>query len=231
VLPAVIVGVAEESIASPTGPAIVPNTSLTDALYDAQNSGLTGPQTERYSQASIWFDPDASEEDVAALKDRLAEAGYTATTVDDQLGTFKTIIDAIVLILNAFAVIALIAASFGIVNTLLMSVQERTREIGLMKAMGMGSGKVFGLFSLEAAFIGFLGSAIGAGAAILTGGAISSVLADSFLTDLPGLTLLAFDPASIAVIILAVMAIAFLAGTLPAARAAKADPVTSLRYE
>ena len=84
-------------------------------------------------------------------------------------GMFKTVIDGIVLVLNAFAIIALLAASFGIVNTLLMSVQERTREIGLMKAMGMGSGKVFGLFSLEAAFIGFLGSAIGVGVAMLAG--------------------------------------------------------------
>ena len=64
--------------------------------------------------------------------------------------------------LDAFAVIALIAAGFGIINTLLMSVQERTREIGLMKAMGLGGGRIFAMFSIEAIFIGFLGSAIGA---------------------------------------------------------------------
>ena len=77
---------------------------------------------------------------MAALQDRLTDAGYDSTTVEEQLGSFKAVIDGIVLVLNAFAVIALLAASFGIVNTLLMSVQERTREIGLMKAMGMGSG-------------------------------------------------------------------------------------------
>ena len=82
---------------------------------------------------------------------------------------FKTVIDGIVLVLNAFAIIALLAASFGIVNTLFMSVQERTREIGLMKAMGMGNGRVFSLFSIEAAFIGFLGSAIGVVIAMLAG--------------------------------------------------------------
>ncbi len=230
VMPAVIVGVGEESIAG-AAPAIIPSNSFTNLLYDTQNTGLTGADPERYSQASIWFDPDATEDQTTALKDNLSAAGYTGSTVADQLGTFTTIINAIVLILNAFAVIALLAASFGIVNTLLMSVQERTREIGLMKAMGMGSGKVFTLFSLEAAFIGFLGSAIGAGIAILTGTLISSALATTFLADLPGLNLIAFDPASIAIIILAVMVIAFLAGTLPAARAAKADPVSSLRYE
>lgn len=60
---------------------------------------------------------------------------------------------------------------------------------------------------------------------------ISSVLSQTLLADLPGLTLIAFDPASIAFIIILVMASAFLAGTLPAARAAKADPVESFRYE
>ncbi|MBH0116183.1 ABC transporter permease [Salinibacterium sp. NG253] len=228
---ATIVGVAEESIAATGAGGLVVNDALTDELYTTQNIGISLDEQERYAQASIRFDAAATDADVTALKERLTDAGYTGTTVADQLGTFKTIIDAIVLVLNAFAIIALLAASFGIVNTLFMSVQERTREIGLMKAMGMGGGKIFGLFSLEAVIIGFLGSAIGVGIGMLVGTGISSVLAGALLADLPGLTLIAFDPLSVTVIILVVMAIAFLAGTLPAARAAKADPVESLRYE
>jgi putative ABC transport system permease protein len=230
-LEATVVGVAEEAIASPTGSSILVNSALEDALFDAQSIGLTEDQADRYASATVWFDPEATDADITALKDGLADEGYTGTTIADQLGTVKTVIDGIVLVLNAFAVIALLAAAFGIVNTLYMSVQERTREIGLMKAMGMGSGRVFSLFSLEAAFLGFLGSAIGAGVAILAGTAISGALAGGLLADLPGLTLIAFDPVSIASIIVLVMAIAFLAGTLPAARAARADPVESLRYE
>ena len=228
---ATIVGIAEEGLASPTGASIVPNDALSDALFDSQNIGIPADQVERYASASMWFDPASTDADISALKDRLVDAGYTGTTVADQLGMFKTVIDGIVLVLNAFAIIALLAASFGIVNTLFMSVQERTREIGLMKAMGMGNGRVFSLFSIEAAFIGFLGSAIGVVIAMLAGSAISSALSGSLLADLPGLTLIAFDPIAIAVIIVVVMAIAFLAGTLPAARAARADPVDSLRYE
>ncbi|MWV48741.1 FtsX-like permease family protein [Rathayibacter sp. VKM Ac-2803] len=231
VVEATIVGVAEESVASPAGASIVPNDSLTDELFTTQSIGVPADQVDRYAQASVRFAADASDDQITALKDRLADAGYTGSTVADQLGTVKTVVDGIVLVLNAFAIIALLAASFGIVNTLLMSVQERTREIGLMKAMGMGSGRVFSLFSIEAAFIGFLGSAIGALLAVVAGTAISGVLSGSLLADLPGLDLIAFDPGSILLVILVVMAIAFLAGTLPAARAAKADPVTSLRYE
>jgi len=230
VIEATITGVAEETFAA-GGASIIPNTALTEELSAAQNIGVPQDQQERFAQATVSFDPEASEQEVSDLKDRLAEEGYTGTTVADQLGSFKTIIDGIVLVLNAFAVIALLAASFGIVNTLFMSVQERTREIGLMKAMGMGSGRIFSLFSLEAVFIGFLGSAIGAGIGILVGTGISAALSGALLADLPGLTLIAFDPVSLIAVILIVMVIAFLAGTLPAARAAKADPVESLRYE
>lgn len=228
---ATVVGVTEEALASPTGTSILVNDAMTDALFDAQSTGIPADEADRYSSATVWFSPDATDEEIDALKARLADTGFTGTTIADQLGMITTVIDGIVLVLNAFAIIALLAAAFGIVNTLYMSVQERTREIGLMKAMGMGSGKVFGMFSLEATFIGFLGSAIGVGVAILVGAGISGVLSRTLLADLPGLTLIAFDPTSIAVIILLVMGIAFLAGTLPAARAAKADPVDSLRYE
>ncbi len=228
---ATVVGITEEALASPNGSSILINQAMTDALFDAQSAGIPADEADRYSSVSVWFDPDATDEEIDALKDRLADVGFTGVTIADQLGMITTVIDGIVLVLNAFAILALLAAAFGIVNTLYMSVQERTREIGLMKAMGMGSGKVFGMFSLEATFIGFLGSAIGALIAIIAGTALSGALAETLLADLPGLTLIAFDPVSVASIILLVMAIAFLAGTLPAARAAKADPVDSLRYE
>lgn len=228
---ATIVGVNEPALAGPAGSSILLNPSLADALFAAQSTGLPDAEANQYVSATVWFSPDATQADIDALKDRLAALGYSGVTVADQLGTFTTIIDGIVLVLNAFAIIALLAAAFGIVNTLFMSVQERTREIGLMKAMGMGSGRVFSLFSIEAAFLGLLGSAIGAGLAMLAGTAVSTALSGGLLADLPGLTLIAFDPVSILTIIVLVMGIAFLAGTLPAARAAKADPVESLRYE
>lgn len=228
---ATVVGVTQQSLTAGTGASILPNDALSTALFTAQSTGLASDQADRYSQATITFASNASTAQIDALKARLTDAGFTGTTVADQLGTITTVINGIVLVLNAFAIIALLAASFGIVNTLLMSVQERTREIGLMKAMGMGSGRVFTLFSLEAVTLGFLGSAIGAGVAMIVGSALSEVLARGLLSGLNGLTLIAFDPASIATIILVVMGIAFLAGTLPAARAARADPVESLRYE
>ncbi|MFE7407185.1 ABC transporter permease [Isoptericola sp. NPDC057559] len=226
---ATVVGVAEPGLVSSSG--AIPNTTLTSNLYELQQTGAPAAQGDTYASASVWFDPDAGDEATAALKDRLADDGYTATTLEDQLGSITSVIDTVVLVLNGFAIIALLAASIGIVNTLFMAVQERTREVGLMKAMGLSSAKVFSLFSIEAVVIGFLGSALGAIAAIGVGQIVGATLSSTILADLPGLTLIAFEPVTVAAVILGVMAVAFLAGTLPALRAAKQDPISSLRYE
>ncbi|MFI6426818.1 ABC transporter permease [Promicromonospora sp. NPDC050880] len=225
---ATVVGVAEPGVISMGG--AIPNDVLTQELYDLQATGVPAAQASRYAQASVTFDADAGPEAQQALVDRLADAGYTASTLEDQLGTLTSVIDAIVLVLNGFAVIALIAAGIGIVNTLFMAVQERTREVGLMKAMGLSSPRVFSLFSIEAVVIGLVGSALGVLAAIGVGQLVGSVSGD-LLANLPGLTLVAFDPVTVAAVVLGVMAIAFLAGTLPALRAARQDPISSLRYE
>jgi putative ABC transport system permease protein len=224
---ATIIGVSQTSLLSSGAGA---NPALVSELVDVQAAGVdTGDP--RYAIAVARFDTSLTTDEVASLKSDIVAAGFGAQTIQDQLGVIKTVIDGIIGVLNAFAVVALLAAAFGIVNTLLMSVQERTREIGLMKAMGMRSGTVFALFSLEATFIGFLGSAIGAGVAILLGSALSGALSMGPLAALPGLNILLFEPMSILGIILLIMVIAFLAGTLPASRAARKNPIESLRYE
>jgi putative ABC transport system permease protein len=152
-------------------------------------------------------------------------------TVDDQVGMVKNFFDAIITVFTIFGGIALLAASIGIINTLFMSVQERTREIGLMKAMGLSRGKIFTMFSFEAIMLGFWGSVVGISVAYIAGTIANRVAIETFLSDLPGFTLVVFDITNLIVIVLVVMTIAFLAGTLPARRAANKDPIEALRYE
>lgn len=228
-VPAVVVGVKQASLFGGEGVSVSP--TLLDQLFSAQTTGLPTEVTNVFQGATATLAPGLSDGRVAEIKSALEEVGLRGLTLADQLGAFNTVVNTIIGVLNAFAVIALIAAGFGIINTLLMSVQERTREIGLMKALGMGAGKIFALFSTEAVFIGFLGSAIGALVAIALGTVISQVLADGILADLAGLRILSFDPLSVLGVTLLVMLIAFLAGTLPARRAAALDPIEALRYE
>ncbi|MGT2461154.1 ABC transporter permease [Sinomonas atrocyanea] len=223
-----ITGIEQSSLLGVSGGFV--NKALSTSLANAQGIGAPPAAKNAFADATATFAP-SSQSQVATMKNQLSAAGYTAQTLDDRIGTVKTVISGIIGVLDAFAVIALVAAGFGIVNTLLMSVQERTREIGLMKAMGMGSGSVFALFSTEAAFIGFLGSAIGSAAAIGLGTVVSRALARGPLSDLGGLHILTFAPASVAGVIILVMAIAFVAGTLPAWRAARQNPIDALRYE
>ncbi len=228
VVTATVVGVQEQTL---FGGGAGLNRQLTSELNTAQHLGQAAGAVQLVGSSTVRVDPNATEAQITLIKSDLDAAGFTARTVSDQIGTFKTVIDGIVAVLNAFAIIALIAAGFGIINTLLMSVQERTREIGLMKAMGLSSGRIFGLFSTEAVFIGFLGSAMGCAVAIGAGTAVSNALANGPLSGLPGLQLVSFTPLAVANVILLVMAIALVAGTLPAYRAARQDPIESLRYE
>lgn len=200
-----------------------------EQINNTQREGISASET--YRVAVAYIDPKATPAAVSAIKKELLKVDVNAQTTQDQLGLLQTVINGIVGVLNAFALIALLAAAFGIVNTLLMSVQERTREIGLMKAMGMSSRRIFGLFSLEATFIGLLGSAIGASLAFLLGSGLSGILAKTALADLPGLNILLFTPASVIGVMLLIMAIAFLSGTLPARKASKLNPIEALRYE
>ncbi|MDB5178642.1 MAG: Permease [Patescibacteria group bacterium] len=207
------------------------NEALTQEIYRTQSLGLPKAVTNNYQALLAKFDANASPGQITHLKDELKKKGYAAKTIEDQIGTFKAVISGIIAVLNAFAVIALLAASFGIINTLLMSVQERTKEIGLMKAMGMGGGRIFLLFSTEAVLLGFWGSLIGVGVAEVVGRVANHIVTTTFLKDLPGLQLLTFPPISILAIMGLVMGIALLAGTLPATRAARQSPIDSLRYE
>lgn len=229
VFEAKVVGVVNRSLIASNG--IIIGKNLANEAIGFQNEGKTESQKNLYSAAITKFDKNATQDEIDALKARLSDAGFSAMTIEDQQQTVFAVIDAVVMVLNLFGIVALTAASFGIINTLYMAVQERTKEIGLMKAVGMSRGKIFALFSLEAAFLGLIGSALGVLAANGLGRVINQVASQGILKDFEGLQLLSFEFASVVTIIGIVTLIAFLAGTLPARKASKLDPIEALRYE
>lgn len=226
---ATIVGVANKSFFSQDG--LIMNRALSTATLDYQNIGKTAAQKSVYTTFFAEFDSGLSDEKVEALKSDLSSKGLNAVTIKDQQKILFSMIDAVVVVLNIFGIVALTAASFGIINTLFMAVQERTKEIGLMKAVGMSKGKIFALFSIEATLLGLLGSLLGVGAANILGRVANNFASKGFLKDFEGLTLLSFRWEAVTVIILIITFIAFLSGTLPAKKASKLDPIEALRYE
>lgn len=223
-----IAGVAEETITG-TGTQPIPSHGLNQEIAEINNTAGDTTLDYTYMQAVLTVDNLADNED--QIKGDLADIDMVGQTVEDQMGLVSGIIDAITWVFNGFALIALLAASFGIVNTLLISVQERTRQIGLYKALGMTNGKVFTLFSTEAIVIGLLGSIIGIGLGAVVGIVGNSILINGPLESVPGLSLFAVEPVALLIIAAVIIAIAFLAGTLPARRAATKDPIEALRHD
>lgn len=228
-LPATVAGITRKSIIGL--PIASANDALIDAVQEIQLSALPDFMKGRFVSVRAHHDPSLSNAQIEAIKKELKDAGYQATTIKDQLGIMKQFIDLLTRILGVFAAISLFAASFGVINTLLMSVQERTKEIGLMKAMGMGSGQIFLLFSAEAILLGFWGSFLG----VLLGSGVgllgNRIAKNGPLKELDGLQVFAISPVPFLTIIGGIMLLTFIAGAFPSLRATRLDPITALRYE
>jgi putative ABC transport system permease protein len=204
------------------------DTATARRLYDEQNR-----ESEYYNKFSNYtLQLDTGDETrIAAIKRKLDEKGLTAETFADQRKRTYDAIGILQIGLNLFAFIALLAASFGIINTLIIAVLERTKEIGLQKALGMGRRKIFFLFSLESVLIGFWGAMLGIVAGIVIGTAANFYLARTYLESFEGYNLFVFTLPSLLFVLLLVCAIAFVAGVLPALRASRLNPIEALRYE
>ena len=164
-----------------------------------------------------------------AVKAAIEKAGFAAVSAADTQALISQIINVLQIIILVFGFITLVASFFGVVNTQYISVLERTREIGLMKALGMGRRSVLGLFVIEATWIGFLGALIGSLGAVAVGILLNPWISNklNFGSD----SLLVFKPMQLAELILFLMLVTTVAGLLPARRAARLDPIEALRTE
>lgn len=157
--------------------------------------------------------------------------GFFTITPGEILDEINSVFSVIQIGLSAFGIIALVVAAIGIVNTLLMAIHERTREIGVMKAVGATKGTVRLMFTMEGAALGFLGGAVGVGLGWLLGQLLNIIGSQTFLSGFPNFQMSVFPLWLIFGIIALTTAISLVAALYPANRAAQLDPVEALRYE
>jgi putative ABC transport system permease protein len=166
------------------------------------------------------------------VEDDLRRMGFQAFSIDDALRGVKTAFIILTILNSLIGSIALIVSSLGIVNTMVMSILERTREIGIMKAIGASDNDIRWIFLGEAAAIGLVGGLVGIVISWTMGHVINfgAKLYIQSQGGVPG-TLFSLPFWLIAGSLLFSILVSLGAGSYPASRAAKLDPIRALRHD
>jgi putative ABC transport system permease protein len=156
---------------------------------------------------------------------------YSVTSISDLTELISSVLGTITLGLSAFSGVALFVAAFGIINTQLMSVFERTKEIGLLKSLGMPNRKVRSLFSYEAIIIGVIGALVGTALAYGVQAFVNNVFKEK-LADIGFVNgILNIAVSDVLMVVVGLGLLSWVAGVIPARKAQKLDPIQALREE
>ncbi len=200
---------------------------LDDAVYIPTIRAMSLFNRESLIEIDLLYDADADSKRVAEkvkkiLTSRHGTEDFTITTQDQMLDVLGSVLGVLTLAVGALGGISLLVGGVGILTIMTITVNERTGEIGLLRALGAGRGQVLLLFLAEAVVLavigGILGLILGAGGAWVLGAVVPALP-----THTPWLY------AVLAEVLAAV--IGLLAGVIPAKRAAGLDPVEALRTE
>lgn len=171
--------------------------------------------------------------DASQIIDVLQERGFRVESLKMMLQTTNKAMVILQTMLGSIGGLALLVAAIGIANTMVMSVYERTREIGVLKAVGASSSDVRLLFMVEAALIGLLGGVVGViGGWLLGLGLNEAILIYLRWKEIPMTgTFFMITGWLVALALIFATVVGLLAGLYPAVRAARLNPVDALRYE
>jgi len=203
---------------------------LSATQYSDLREILRGPSAAR-SYASLTVRAKKASQ-VESVENTIKSMGYSTFSLIDATKNIRLVFAVFDIFLGIFGSLALVVASLGIINTLVMAILERRREIGVLKALGASDRDVRKLFFAEAGAMGLVGGALG----VLTGWLIGQAI--TFGTnvylhrrDLPSIQISAVPWWMVAGAIAFSIAVSLAAGLYPASRAARLNPVEALRYE
>ena len=205
-----------------------------DMIFVPYTTAMRANHSSTVSSYSVAIaDENKLSEGKTILEDALQEllhsdSGYMVTSLSEMLDTMTSMVNMVVTILTAIAAISLLVGGIGIMNIMMVSVTERTREIGIRKALGAQESTILGLFVTEAAATSALGGVLDIGLGYLFSAVanriLPMVLTDMTLTVSPSL-------GSVVVAFSISVGIGVLFGYLPARRAARLNPIEALRYD
>lgn len=205
-------------IAGLTGTAVMTNTQVAYEFGTKENAMIY------FHVNDVTLSQDLGKKAGAYLTrlSQVKDGEYTVADTTEILNEINTQFGIMTTVIGSIAGISLLVGGIGVMNIMLVSVTERTREIGLRKALGATRGKILTQFLIEAVVLTVLGGLIGLGLAYLAVGAAGNALQLSNAT-------VSLDVAGIAITFSAGIGIFF--GLLPANKASKLDPIEALRYE
>jgi ABC-type lipoprotein release transport system permease subunit len=182
-----------------------------------------------YSQLKV---AATSQQSLPMVRKQIEAMGYATYSVSDTVDQINDFFATARLILGLVGMVALFVASLGMFNTLTVSLLERTREVGLLKAMGMRSGEVRNLFLTESIIMGFLGGIMGVFVGFLLGKALSIFISIFSVAQGLGVINITYIPWKLSFLIALIsLLVGIFTGIYPAMRAQKISALNALRYE
>lgn len=232
-----IVGVSElnpESMRGQAGARVFLPLKLAESFHvvqtaDLRNSMSANTDQAAYSTVSVRVNNPSR---VQPVEDTIKKLGFNTFSITDATKSLRQFFAVLDLFLGIFGSLALAVASIGIINTLVMAILERRREIGIMKAIGASDADVKGLFFAEAGAMGVLGGLLGVGLGWAIGHAINFGTNVYLKRQHFPSEQIWFVPWWLVIFAIGFsIVVSLLSGLYPASRAARLDPVQALRYE
>lgn len=190
---------------------------------------LRGLGVTQYSQTKVIVD---NQNNLATARKQIEAMGFVTRSVADTVAQINSLFGTMRLILALLGMVALAVAALGMFNTLTVSLLERTREVGLMKAMGMKSSEVQELFLTESMIMGFVGGIVGILVGFIAGKLIGLLLSIFSLFRGGGLIDVSYLPLPFLLLIVFLsLFVGIATGMYPAKRATRISALNALRYE
>ncbi len=207
------------------------NVVLNEALYGRQN----GRAYKQIYYNSIYVRADRMES-VEPIQKAIRDMGFEANSNTEWLKQTQEQMRTIQMALGGIGAVSLFVAAIGIANTMMMSIYERTKEIGILKVLGCAMGNIRTLFLMEAAFIGFFGGMLGIGISYGISAVINKVAGnmygDAYMYGSNAQSSISYIPPWLALAVLGfAVLIGIISGFLPALRAMKLSPLAAIRNE